>query len=70
MAFAIKAEVRNPRAKVFVFTAQKTMYGGKHIAKGDAVLSSPARIRVGKASSLVASRALPTEIVEPQDRLF
>jgi len=37
MAFAIKAEVRDPRAKAFVFTAQKTMYGGKHIAKGDTV---------------------------------
>ena len=35
MAFAIKAEVRDPRAKMFAFTAQKTMYGGKHIAKGD-----------------------------------
>ena len=35
MAFAIKAEVRDLRAKIFVFTAQKTMYGGKHIAKGD-----------------------------------
>jgi hypothetical protein len=37
MAFAIKAEVCNPRAKAFVFTAQKTMYGGKHIAEGDTV---------------------------------
>jgi hypothetical protein len=37
MAFAIKAEVRDLRAKMFVFTAQKTMYGGKHIAKGDTV---------------------------------
>ena len=37
MAFAIKAEVRDPRAKTFTFTAQKTMYGGKHIAKGDTV---------------------------------
>jgi len=37
MAFAIKAEVRDPRAKTFSFTAQKTMYGGKHIAKGDTV---------------------------------
>jgi hypothetical protein len=37
MAFAIKAEVRDPRAKTFVFTAQKTMYGGKHIAEGDTV---------------------------------
>jgi hypothetical protein len=37
MAFAIKAEVCDPRAKTFAFTAQKTMYGGKHIAKGDTV---------------------------------
>jgi hypothetical protein len=37
MAFAIKAEVRDPRAKTFAFTAQKTMYGGKHVAKGDTV---------------------------------
>ena len=35
MAFAIKTEVRDPRAKTFVFAAQKTMYRGKHIAKGD-----------------------------------
>lgn len=37
MTFAIKAEVRDPRAKTFAFTAQKTMYGGKHIAEGDTV---------------------------------
>jgi hypothetical protein len=37
MAFAIKTEVRDLRAKTFLFTAQKTMYGGKHIAKGDRV---------------------------------
>lgn len=37
MAFAIKAEVRDPRAEAFAFTAQKTMYGGKHIAEGDMV---------------------------------
>jgi hypothetical protein len=37
MAFAIKAEVCDPRAKTFAFTAQKTMYGGKHVAEGDTV---------------------------------
>jgi hypothetical protein len=37
MAFAIKAEVCDPRAKTFAFTAQKTMYGGKHLAEGDTV---------------------------------
>jgi hypothetical protein len=37
MAFAIKAEIHSPRAKTFAFTAQKTMYGGKHIAEDDVV---------------------------------
>ena len=37
MMFAVKAEVCDPRAKTFAFTAQKTMYGGKHIAKGDTI---------------------------------
>ena len=35
--FAIKAEISNPRAATFVFKAQKTMYGGKRIAKGDSI---------------------------------
>src|SRR5260221_3305316 len=33
MVFAIKAEIRDPRAKTFAFNGQKTMYGGKHIAE-------------------------------------
>ena len=37
MIFAIKTHVSNPRAKTFVFGAQKTMYGGKHIGKGDTI---------------------------------
>jgi hypothetical protein len=37
MMFAIKVEVNDPRAQTFAFTAQKTMYGGKHIAKGDTI---------------------------------
>jgi hypothetical protein len=37
MPFAIKAEVRDPRARSFTFTAQKTMYGGKHVAVGDTI---------------------------------
>jgi hypothetical protein len=35
--FAIKTDIRNPRAKTFAFNAQKTMYGGKRIARGDAI---------------------------------
>lgn len=37
MAFAIKAEAGDPQARTFAYTAQKTMYGGKHIARGDTV---------------------------------
>ena len=35
--YVIKAEVDRRGRKRFYFPAQKTMYGGKHIAKGDAV---------------------------------
>ena len=35
--FAIKAEISDPGAETFEFSAQKTMYGGKHIAKGDTI---------------------------------
>lgn len=37
MAFAIKAEIGDPQAESFAFSAQKTMYGGKHIAAGDVI---------------------------------
>jgi hypothetical protein len=37
MVFAIKAEIVDPRAKTFAFTAHKTMYGGKLIAAGDTI---------------------------------
>ena len=37
MNYAIKAEVRDIRAATFTFNEQKTMYGGKRIAKGDTI---------------------------------
>src|SRR5205807_10065155 len=37
MIFAIKAEVSDPSAETFRFSAQKTMYGGKQIAEGDTI---------------------------------
>jgi hypothetical protein len=37
MMFAVKAEVSATSAKTFAFSAQKTMYDGKHIAKGDTI---------------------------------
>lgn len=36
-AFVIKAKVHDLDADKFAFSAQKTMYGGKQIAKGDTV---------------------------------
>jgi len=35
--FAIKAEVSDLRTETYAFNAHKTMYGGKHIAKGDII---------------------------------
>ena len=37
MTFAIKAAIGDPRVKTFAFSTQKTMYAGKHIAKGDTI---------------------------------
>lgn len=37
MAFAIKAEIADPRATTFAFVAQKSMYGGKQVAEGDII---------------------------------
>lgn len=35
--YVIKTEVRDPMASTFEFACQKTMYGGKNIAKGDPI---------------------------------
>jgi hypothetical protein len=53
MMFAIKAEVSDPRAETFAFTAQKTMYGGKRIAKGDTIFIFASENEGG--SGLIAS---------------
>lgn len=37
MKYAIKAEVQDVKAKTFAFASQKTMYGGKKVAKGDTI---------------------------------
>lgn len=60
MAFAIKAEVENPRARTFVFARQKTMYGGKLIAEGDVVFVFASENEGGKglvARGIVTSAA-------------
>jgi hypothetical protein len=37
MAYAIKADIRDLKAKTLTFAAQKTMYGGKNIVEGDTI---------------------------------
>src|SRR5829696_9014830 len=53
MIFAIKAEVRDPRAATFAFSAQKTMYGGKRVAEGDSIFIFASENEGG--SGLIAS---------------
>jgi hypothetical protein len=58
MAFAIKAAISDSQAKTYVFTAQKTMYGGKHIAEGDTLFVFASENEGGKgliARGIVAS---------------
>lgn len=63
MAFAIKAEVGDPCAELFVFNEQKTMYEGKHVAAGDLVFIFASENEGGSglvAAGVVASaEALP-----------
>jgi hypothetical protein len=71
MIFAIKAEVSDPRAETFAFDAQKTMYGGKHIAKGDTIFvfaseneGGPGLIASGvviSAKAIPKKRGIPLE---------
>ena len=58
MTFAIKTEVIDPSAKSFAFSVQKTMYGGKHIARGDTIFVFASENELGQgliASGVVTS---------------
>ena len=35
--FAIKSEINDTKSTMLAFSEQKTMYGGKHIDKGDRI---------------------------------
>lgn len=64
--FAIKAEVRDPRARILTFNAQKTMYGGKRIAQGDRIFVFASENEGGAgliASGVVTSaKAIPKKV--------
>jgi hypothetical protein len=57
--FVVKAEVRHPGAKTFVFAAMKTMYHGKHIAKGDTVFVFASETEGGRG---LFARAVVTKV--------
>ena len=66
MMFAIKVEIADPGAPTFSFRAQKTMYGGKRIAKGDTVFifaseneGGPGLIATGVVTSAAATPRKP-----------
>jgi hypothetical protein len=60
--YAIKAEVSDPMAESFTFRDEKTMYGGKEIAKGDTifVFASENEGGAGLVACGVVTSALPT----------
>ena len=62
--FAIKAEVSDPKAEAFAFRLQKTMYGGKHIAKGDVIFVFASENEGG--SGLVASGIVTSAEATPK----
>jgi hypothetical protein len=62
--FAIKAEVSDPGAQAFAFSEQKTMYGGKHIAKGDTIFVFASEIEGG--AGLVASGIVTAAEARPK----
>lgn len=63
MIFAIKVEIRDPRAKTFAFAVQRTMYGGKHIAAGDMVFVFASENESGRGlvarGTVTAAEAIP-----------
>jgi hypothetical protein len=64
--FAIKAEVSDPQAETFRFGEQKTMYGGRHIAKGDVIFVFASENEGG--AGLVASGIVTSAEAIPKQR--
>jgi hypothetical protein len=66
VAFAVKAAIRDPRMKTFAFVAQKTMYGGKRITKGDTVFVFASENEGGQG--LIAQGVVTSAQVIPKKR--
>ena len=61
--FAIKVEVSDPGAGAFTFSEQKTMYGGKHVARGDTIFVFASENEGG--SGLIASGIVTSAVASP-----
>ena len=59
MPFAIKADILDAAATRFAFAAQKTMYGGKRIAKGDVIFVFAREQGLVARGTVTAAEAVP-----------
>jgi len=66
MTFAIKTDVTDPRAPAFVFHSQKTMYGGKHVARGNTIFIFASENEGGPG--LIASGVVTSARATPKRR--
>ena len=62
-SFLIKVKVKSKRAKTFIFTAQKTMYGGRGITAGDTVFIFDSETEGGSGlfarGTVASAKAIP-----------
>ena len=66
MLFAVKAAIGDPGMETFAFRSQKTMYGGKRIAKGDAIFVFASENEGGPG--LIASGVVTSATALPRTR--
>ena len=66
MAYAIKGEIADPEAQAWVFTARKTMYGGRKIAVGDPIYLFASENEGGRG--LVAKGVVTAASADPPRR--
>ncbi|MHB1871117.1 MAG: hypothetical protein ACYCT1_09735 [Steroidobacteraceae bacterium] len=75
MAFVIKAELPDPRARRLEFSAQKTRYGGKFIAAGDTLFVFASETQGGRGlfarAVVISAKTVPPghEIVRQTPRV-
>jgi len=66
MNYVIKADIGDPGAPTFAFDAQKTMYGGRRVAKGDTIFVFASENEGGPG--LIASGVVITARATPKKK--